>query len=391
MVTDFKVRVRQHAETVKERRTFINTEEATKHSLVMPLLSILGYDVYDPREVVPEFDADVANRKGEKVDYAICINGQPTIFIECKSVNEPLDMHRGQLVRYFQVVKDARFGILTNGVQYRFYTDIEDSNIMDQLPFLEFDLTTMTDDQIEELRKFSKPDFDPEKIHVNASKLKHMNALTKVLQKELEEPSEDFVRLLAGQVCKGRMTASVLEYFQGLVKSVIKSHISGLVRSRLESAMTANDQAQKDDAATSSGETTSEETDQGIVTTQEELDAFVIVKAILAMDKRSRGRIAYRDSKSYFAILLDDNARKPICRMILKENRKRILFFDQPENFQKESGAKTGEVVEMQSIEDIYGFEDRLLNTFRWYEDPSSAPAIQPQAQILPLDGLSAM
>ncbi len=247
----------------------------------------------------------------------------------------------------------------------------------------------MTDDQIEELRKFSKTDFDPEKIHVNASKLKHMNALTKVLQKELDEPSEDFVRLLAGQVCKGRMTVSVLEYFQGLVKTVIKSHISGLVRSRLESAMTANDQAQKEETAVPSDAITSEETDQGIVITQEELNAFTIVKAILGTDSRSRGRIAYRDSKSYFAVLLDDNALKPICRMILKENRKRILLFDQPENFAKESGAKTGETVDMQSIEDLYSLEERLLNTFRWYEEPSLAPAVQPQ--VLPLDDLSAM
>ena len=382
MTMEFKARVRQHGETVRERRQLINTEEATKHALVLPLLAILGFDVYDPRDVIPEFDADIANKKGEKVDYALCVSGKPTVFIECKSVGEQLDQHRGQLVRYFQCVSSAEFGVLTNGVIYRFYTDIEESNLMDQLPFLEFDITSLLDDQIEELRKFCKTEFDSEKIRVNASRLKHQNALTKVFQRELENPSDDLIRLLASQVEKKKMTAQVVEYFRDIVKSVIRSHISGLVRNRLESAMSANDQEQKAASATSTEPVLAAD-DNGIITTPEEIESYMIIKAILAMDPHSRGRIVYRDAKSYFSVLLDDNSRKPICRLILKESRKQILFCDAPENFRPGTGARTFETVDIQSIENIYEFADRLLKTFRYYEEPGSVPK-SPVAESTP-------
>lgn len=366
---EFRSKIRQHAEIVKERRTFVNTEEATKHSLVLPLITILGYDVYDPQEVIPEFDADVANRKGEKVDYAIVINQKPVVFIECKSVGKSLDLVSGQLVRYFQTVKEARFGILTNGVQYRFYTDIDDPNLMDQLPFLEFDITTINDEQIEELRKFRKTEFDKDKIHVDAEKLKHTTAMTKAFAENLEEPSDAFVKVLVEHIYPDkRFSTSKIEYFRYIAKKAMKTHLGNYVRSRLESAMEEPDETPEAEEVTT--EQPQEEPELKIITTQEELNAFFIVAAILTQDKRSLGRIRYRDAQSYFAVLLDDNARKPICRLSLNK-KKRLYLCDSPENFHPDCKSKIFTTEKISSIEDIYSYANRLLNTFRMYEDAS--------------------
>ncbi len=366
---EFRSKVRQHGEVVKSRSQHVTTEEATKHALVLPLLTILGYDVYDPLEVIPEFDADVANRKGEKVDYAIVINGKPVVFVECKCVGKSLDVVSGQLVRYFQTVKEARFGILTNGVQYRFYTDIDDPNLMDQLPFLEFDITAITDEQIEELRKFRKIEFDKDKIHVDAEKLKHTTAITKAFAEEIEEPSDAFVKVLVEHVYpEKRFSSSKIEYFRYIAKKAIKTHLGNYVRSRLESAIADPVSEPEAGDGNSIEEQQKSEPEAKIVTTQEELNAYFIVAAILTQDKRSLGRIVYRDAQSYFSVLLDDNARKPICRLSLNA-RKRLYLCDAPENFKPDCKSKTFTAEKLGGVEDIYQFADRILATFRRYED----------------------
>ena len=141
-------------------RTAVRTEEATKNALVMPFINALGYNVFDPREVIPEFVADIGTKKGEKVDYAVMRNGTPIILFECKSANTELDhVHISQLFRYFSVT-EARFGILTNGVLYRFFSDLEASNKMDSRPFLEIDLGDLHEPSIHELKKFAKQEFE---------------------------------------------------------------------------------------------------------------------------------------------------------------------------------------------------------------------------------------
>ncbi len=98
----------------------LQTEEATKNALVMPFIAALGYDVFNPKEVVPEFTADVGTKKGEKVDYAIMRDGETIILIECKKANGDLSQENmSQLHRYFTVTK-ARITILTNGIHYRY-------------------------------------------------------------------------------------------------------------------------------------------------------------------------------------------------------------------------------------------------------------------------------
>ena len=156
---DFKDSIFQLAERVSALKESIQTEEATKNAFIMPFIQILGYDVFNPLEVVPEMDCDITKKKGEKIDYAIMKDGVPVMLIECKHWKQDLNLHDNQLKRYF-VASKAKFGVLTNGIVYRFYTDLIKENIMDDVPFLEINLEKIRETQIEEVKKFCKGVFD---------------------------------------------------------------------------------------------------------------------------------------------------------------------------------------------------------------------------------------
>ena len=207
---DFKDQIKQLSERVEKLCDSLQTEEATKNALIMPFIQAMGYDVFNPMEVMPEFTCDIGTKKGEKIDYAIFKDGQPIILVECKHWKQPLTLHDNQLLRYFHV-SPAKFGILTNGVQYRFYTDLATPNKMDEVPFLEVDITDIRSNQIEELKKFHKAGFNVDNILSSASELKYSGELRGLLSKEFANPSPDFVRLFAKQVYDGTITQKVLD------------------------------------------------------------------------------------------------------------------------------------------------------------------------------------
>ncbi|MFZ2996753.1 type I restriction endonuclease [Sphingobium sp.] len=286
------------------------TEEAAKTALVMPFLQSLGYDVFNPSEVVPEFTADVGTKKGEKVDYAICNGGKVTILIECKPSTAELNInHAAQLFRYFSVT-DARLAVLTNGVKYQFYSDVEKPNKMDDKPFFTFSMDAIKATDIKTLEKFGKSGFDIDKIVQEAGNLKIQSLLRKEIEKEFAEPSEDFVRMMAARVHDGRLTPAVKENFGRMLGATIGQIIRDLVTDRLSNALNASAPAPLDDI----GDNTLEPVEDGVVTTQEEVSGFHIVQAIASklVDPK---RIIIRDAKSYCAILLDDNNRKTVARM----------------------------------------------------------------------------
>jgi len=190
---DLKDQLKQIADKINKFKDSTQTEEATKNAFIMPFINALGYDIFNPQEVVPEFVADIGSKKGEKVDYAILKNGIPVILIECKHWRENLDIHNSQLLRYFNVTK-AKFAILTNGINYRFYTDLEEPNKMDDKPFLDINITDLKDAQIEELKKFHKSYFDLDKIINTANTLKYSNEIKNILNDEFKQPSEDFIK-----------------------------------------------------------------------------------------------------------------------------------------------------------------------------------------------------
>ncbi|MCK5739957.1 type I restriction enzyme HsdR N-terminal domain-containing protein, partial [bacterium] len=205
---DFQNSVKALAEKVQALKPNLQTEEATKNSLIMPFIQLLGYDIFNPVEVIPEFTADIVGKKGEKVDYAIMQDNKPIIIVECKYWQENLKLHNTQLQRYFHVTQ-ARFGLLTNGIRFQFFTDLEAKNKMDKEPFLEFDFENIKENSITELKKFHKSAFDVDKIIDSASELKYSTAIRAILENELSEPSEDFVRFFARQIYSGHLTSKV--------------------------------------------------------------------------------------------------------------------------------------------------------------------------------------
>jgi len=348
---DFKDSVKSLGERVHKLKDNILTEEATKNALIMPFIQTLGYDVFNPLEVVPEFVSDIGTKKGEKIDYAILRNSLPTILIECKHWAQNLDLHDGQLLRYFHVSK-AKFGILTNGIIYRFYSDLDEANKMDDKPFLEFSIEDITDIQIEELKKFHHSYFDIESIVNTASELKYTSQLKQQISRELSNPSESFVRLLASNVYTGRITSSVLENFTNLTKKSLNQFVSELITERLKSALNKETEQQKTEA-TSTLENQESASQNKIVTTTEEIEAYYIVKGILRQ-KVDSNRIFYRDAQSYFTVILDDNNRKPICRLYISEKRKYIGVFDDQKKESKQ---------EINTLDDIFNFSDQLSAT----------------------------
>jgi hypothetical protein len=346
---DFKDQIKILGERVNRLKDQIQTEEATKNAFIMPFIQALGYDVFNPIEVVPEFVSDIGLKKGEKIDYAIFLDSKPTILIECKHWNQDLSIHDGQLLRYFHTSK-AKFGLLTNGIIYRFYSDLVDANKMDEKPFLEFNITEIKDNQVEELKKFHKSYFDADSIYNTASELKYMNELKQLLNVELNNPSPEFVKLFAKQVYPSVITAKVLELFTNLTKKSVQQYISDLITERLKTALNKEDEVAKeqDKAAV----ITAKEPETKIETTEEELEAFMIVKTILRQ-KIDIKRISYRDAQSYFAIVLDDNNRKTICRLYLNGSKKYFVNLDENKKEVK---------AEIKSLDDIFSFTELLFS-----------------------------
>lgn len=354
---DFKDELKQLGERVAKLKDQIQTEEATKNAFIMPFIRALGYDVFNPLEVVPEFVSDVGIKKGEKIDYAIFKDGSPTILIECKHWAQNLDLHDGQLLRYFHVSK-AKFGLLTNGIIYRFYSDLVEANKMDEKPFLEFNITDIKDNQIEELKKFHKSYFDIESIVNTASELKFMNELKHLIQKEFTNPSAEFVKHFARQVYPSVITQKVLEQFTNLMKRSLQQHISDLITERLKIALKKEDEVSASGGADESADSVEQSEENKVLTTVEELEGYMIIKSILRA-KVQANRIFYRDAQSYFAILLDDNNRKTICRLYMNGTKKYIGTFD---------GQKKETRHELSSLDDIFQYSDQMQATVDNYE-----------------------
>ena len=302
----------------------ISTEEATKTSLIMPFFQILGYDIFNPLEFIPEFTADFGIKKGEKVDYAIKLNDEPVILIEAKSISEKLTKHDSQLFRYFGTTT-SKFGILTNGQEYKFYTDLDEPNKMDNTPFLTIDITKIKDVQIAEIAKFHKENFDIDKITSSAAELKHLNNLKAFLSEQLSQPTDSFLKYIVGEIYEGQKTKNTLEKFEPIVKKGFSQFISERVNEKLSAALNTNvDTKLPNDEIIEEVEDVSK-ADSEVVTTPEELEAYTTTKIVLK-DIIDPLRVFYRDNRSYFNILIDDNIRKWIMRVYVSNHQIKLVF-----------------------------------------------------------------
>lgn len=348
----FTEEIKNFSERIETLKSNIKTEESTKMSLIVPLFQILGYDVFNPNEFCPEYTADVGIKKGEKVDYAILFDGEPCILIECKSCTESLDKHSSQLFRYFSTTP-AKFGILTNGIVYKFFTDLEESNKMDLVPFLEVDLLNIQNSQIMQLQKFSKEYFDKTAIFSTAEELKYSSLIKTAIQNEIDAPSPEFVKLIVANIYEGKKNQTILDKFTPIVQKAFTALINEKINQKLSSAL---DTTIKDEISVAE-ETSSSESESKIITTQEEIEAFYIIKGMLAgicdIDD-----IVYRDTESYFGILYKDNNRKPICRINLDTKNKQLLIPDENKKFERHY---------INTLNELYKYKEDLMAVTKRY------------------------
>lgn len=312
---DLEARLAELSKVVREHREVLLTEEAAKNALVMPFLQALGYNVFNPSEVVPEYTCDVGTKKGEKVDYAICEDGKVKILVECKPASSELSInHASQLFRYFSVT-EARVAVLTNGVIYKFFADIDTPNKMDDQPFYTLQLDSTRKQDLKTLESFTKQGFDLERIVQQAGNLKLQSLVMKELEQQFQDPSDDFVRMVAAKVYTGRVSQQVRDTFKSLIVNSISSLIRDKVTERLTSALTASTPQEGPDV---------EDGSEPVLTTEDEIAAFNIVRAIAARVVDPK-RIIMRDAKSYCAVLLDDNNRKTVARLHFNSPTARYL------------------------------------------------------------------
>jgi predicted type IV restriction endonuclease len=358
--------IRNIAAKIEKGKELVKTEEATKNAFVMPFIGALGYDVFDPTEVTPEMICDVGVKKGEKIDYAVKKDGNVIMLFECKHYTANLDLeHASQLYRYFSVT-DAKIGVLTNGIEYRFFSDLDAPNKMDSKPFLIINVLDFPEVLVPELKKFSKAAFSISDLLSTANELKYTREIKSLLAKELVEPSEEFVRFCANGIGGFRMTQAVRDQFKQLTKKALSEFVSDRMNERLKKALNSGTTAtpakfgpEAAPVVTNGG--TEKET---IHSSVEEMEGFYAVKGILR-DVIDPKRIFARDQQSYFGILLDDSNRKPICRLHFNAKRQKYIgLFD---------GNKNEERVPIDGVDDIYKLAKRLQKTANAYQSDKLA------------------
>ncbi|MGC2238702.1 MAG: type I restriction endonuclease [Pyrinomonadaceae bacterium] len=337
--------------------SLLQTEEATKNALVMPFINALGYDIFDPTEVIPEFVADVGIKKGEKVDYAIKKDDKIIMLFECKHCGGDLSIkHASQLFRYFAVT-DAKIAVLTNGLVYRFFTDLEAPNKMDEKPFLEVNMSELDDVSINELKKLSKQNFNINDIVASAGELKYTRQIKKLINEQIEKPSDEFVKLFASKVYDGILTPAKRAQFFDLTKRSFKQLINERINDRLKAVMSGNADLSEQETEQAAGN------ENLIETTADELEGFYIVKSLLR-DIVDPNRIIHRDTQSYMGILLDNNNRKPLARLHFNRTQKYLGIFD--ENRQEER-------VPVQNLDEIYQHAEKMRRVFAFYESENDS------------------
>ena len=346
---DFKDTLKTFINRLEMLKDTVQTEEATKMSLIVPFFQLLGYDVFNPMEFCPEYTADVGIKKGEKVDYAILVKNEPVILIEAKSANRKLDKHSSQLFRYF-VTTSARFAILTNGIVYKFYTDLEETNKMDREPFLEINLLNLKESQIAQLAKFKKECLNVVDILDSASFLKYNNLFRNYIELQFQNPTDEIVKLFLQPVYKGAKTQAVIEKFRPILKKALHDYLNEIINEKLQSAINSTNVAGSLEPETLSSE--------------DEWSAFSLIKNLLK-DTLDINKITYKCTESYTAILYDNNTRKWICRLILKSSQKTLIL---PDENKKEVRCS------ISSIDDISSYTNQLIEVCNRYLHP--APSV---------------
>ena len=361
---DFKDAVLQLAERIVKQKDAITTEEGTKNAFIMPMIAALGYDVFNPFEVIPEMDCDIVKKRGEKIDYAIMKNERPIILLECKHWKQNLNLHDTQLQKYF-VASNARFGVLANGIEYRFYTDLDKANIMDGKPFLVVNMLDLSDADIEQLKKFHKSYYNESEILSNAQELQITIQIKDILNKNFQSPGDEFTRYFVRCLNDGKSSPKLIEQYKTIIKKSIASIINDTISDRLSVAIKNEEQRvedtkqeqqynDKDTTPKLPDGTVAIDEENGIITTQEEIDAYNIIRSILRKHI-SANKIIYQDFKTYFSISLETRYWW-VCRLYFGGRKKSICFAT--------DDYKPSDKIELETIDDLFTHSEKLEKAF---------------------------
>ncbi len=265
---ELKSKLQKYSVLCMEQAKFCKTEEATKQSLILRFFSMLGYDVFNMQEVIPEFSTGFSDKIKKRVDYVIAKNGEPSIAVECKSADISLkDVDKGQLREYFTTCRSVKLAILTNGIMYEFYADCKENNIMDETPFIILDMEDISkngisDETINAISHFVKSELKPTHIKEEAKKKLIDSAIMRFLEKNSKEPSDQFVKLvLVSTGIFKVVTSNIIRNYKKVLVRTINAFIESNIRERI--LLTAEKQ-----------ETDPIDTLEGIVTTEGELNVY---------------------------------------------------------------------------------------------------------------------
>jgi predicted type IV restriction endonuclease len=328
---------------IEKTREHVKTEQAAKTAFVLPFLQILGYDIFNPSEVIPEHTADWAEKKGEKVDYAIKIDGKIEMLIECKALDDKLDVSKAsQLGRYFSSITDADIGVLTNGITYKFYTDLDKKNVMDKKPFLTFDFDNPNEELIPRLDMFTKEKISGTEGREEIEKLRNYSAALQVIKNEYKNPSEGWARFVIGEVGYiKRASRDTVEEFQGHLKKIVDHQNRAYLKARFDK-LQGQDKAMDespalDDSKSDTPAIPSIASDMGFNNTfgmLEEIQGLAVVKSILygVSDDYDSSKISLMDWKGFCNVIYDKKRNDVVVRMYFNRADKGKLYIEIPGN-----------------------------------------------------------
>ena len=225
--TDFVDRIKAVVAELRKRVPHCKTEEATKMSLILPFLEkVLGWNPYDPHQLVPEFAADIGTKRGEKVDFAAMADDEPAILIEAEKFGTDLGReHMNQLYRYFACTS-ARFAILTDGIRYLFFADLDDQNRMDPKPFFTLNLFEIDANSVAPLQAFSRTEFDVAKNLELARDLRCIGEVVNLLREVWAKPSDSFIKWIMAEVHEGPRKKHVRERYERTCKAALDAFLA---------------------------------------------------------------------------------------------------------------------------------------------------------------------
>lgn len=344
-------------------------EELTKNALIMPFIRALGYDIFDPSEVVPEFSAAIGEYKDARVDYAVLRDGKPIIIFECKAYGSELDAKKcNQLMLYFHGT-EARVAVLTDGNRYQFYSDLEEPNKMDSRPYMEFSLEKMDTTLIPELKKLAKDSFNVDEAMSSANVLKYTREFKRIMGEQLAHPDDDFLRFFLRQCYDGQITQNVKERFTPILKDALSSFIKDRINDRLQNALDQEqskaEQEAKQKAAAKQAE---EEAKDAIITTEAEKEGYLVVKSILIGSGFNGDDVILNDFKQFCNICYK-GARQVLIRFYFNSEPYKVAFMAKDDK----GRTKEAERLPVEKMEDLYNFRDRLINKAKEFDDAAAS------------------